>query len=234
MNKNSYIYGRKLIKSHNIMKKLLSVIALSVAFAATAPAQGLLGGLLGGNSQNSDATLSTLGNILTGLAGTVYSAPISLNGTYTYNGVACSASSSEGNVLTNLAGTAVTAGMESKADEYLAKVGIKPGAMTFTFNAEDNSFVLNCGPLALPGTFKVGDGEKTVTLTFGKTMKFLCMTGTLESSLTGAKMLFTADKLLSLMKSISAKLGEKSSEIKAIAGLADGYDQFRVGFKLVK
>lgn len=216
------------------MKKLLSVIALSVAFAATAPAQGLLGGLLGGNSQNSDATLSTLGNILTGLAGTVYSAPISLNGTYTYNGVACSASSSEGNVLTNLAGTAVTAGMESKADEYLAKVGIKPGVMTFTFNAEDNSFVLNCGPLALPGTFKVGDGEKTVTLTFGKTMKFLCMTGTLESSLTGAKMLFTADKLLSLMKSISAKLGEKSSEIKAIAGLADGYDQFRVGFKLVK
>ena len=234
MNKNSYIYGRKLIKSHNIMKKLLSVIALSVAFAATAPAQGLLGGLLGGNSQNSDATLSTLGNIISGLAGTVYSAPISLNGTYTYNGVACSASSSEGNVLTNLAGTAVTAGMESKADEYLAKVGIKPGVMTFTFNAEDNSFVLNCGPLALPGTFKVGDGEKTVTLTFGKTMKFLCMTGTLESSLTGAKMLFTADKLLSLMKSISAKLGEKSSEIKAIAGLADGYDQFRVGFKLVK
>ena len=216
------------------MKKLLSVIALSVAFVATAPAQGLLGGLLGGNSQNSDATLSTLGNIISGLAGTVYSAPISLNGTYTYNGVACSASSSEGNVLTNLAGTAVTAGMESKADEYLAKVGIKPGVMTFTFNAEDNSFVLNCGPLALPGTFKVGDGEKTVTLTFGKTMKFLCMTGTLESSLTGAKMLFTADKLLSLMKSISAKLGEKSSEIKAIAGLAAGYDQFRVGFKLVK
>lgn len=216
------------------MKKILSVIALSVAFVATAPAQGLLGGLLGGNSQNSDATLSTLGDILTGLAGTVYSAPVSLNGTYTYNGVACSASSSEGNVLTNLAGTAVTAGMESKADEYLAKVGIKPGAMTFTFNAEDNSFVLNCGPLALPGTYKVGDGEKTVTLTFGKTMKFLCMTGTLESSLNGAKMLFTADKLLSLMKSISSKLGEKSSEIKAIAGLADGYDQFRVGFKLVK
>ncbi len=210
------------------MKKIISVIALSVAFAATAPAQGVLGGLLGGNTQ------STLGNIISGLAGTVYSAPISLNGTYTYNGIACSASSSEGNVLTNLAGTAVTAGMESKADEYLAKVGIKPGAMTFTFNAEDNSFVLNCGPLALPGTYKVGDGEKTVTLTFGKTMKFLCMTGTLESSLNGARMLFTADKLLALVKGISSKLGEKSSEVKAISSLADGYDQFRVGFKLVK
>ena len=218
------------------MKKVLSVIALSVAFVATAPAQSLLGGLLGGNtsSQDSNATLSTLGNIISGLAGTVYSAPVSLDGTYTYNGVACSASSSEGNVLTNLAGTAVTAGMESKADEYLAKVGIKPGAMTFTFNAADNSFVLNCGPLALPGTYKVGEGEKTVTLTFGKTMKYLSMTGTLESSLTGAKMLFTADKLLNMMKKISSQLGEKSSQIKAIAGLADGYDQFRIGFKLVK
>lgn len=216
------------------MKKLLSVIAISVAFVATAPAQSLLGGLLGGSNQSSDSTLSTLGNILTGLAGTVYSAPISLNGTYTYNGVACSASSSEGNVLTNLAGTAVTAGMESKADEYLAKVGIKPGAMTFTFNSEDNSFVLNCGPLSLPGTYKVGEGEKTVTLTFGKTMKFLCMTGTLESSLTGAKMLFTADKLLDFMKKISSKLGENSSQLKAITSLAEGYDQFRIGFKLVK
>ncbi|MBO4585056.1 MAG: DUF4923 family protein [Bacteroidales bacterium] len=216
------------------MKKLLSVIAISVAFVATAPAQSLLGGLLGGSNQSSDSTLSTLGNILTGLAGAVYSAPISLNGTYTYNGVACSASSSEGNVLTNLAGTAVTAGMESKADEYLAKVGIKPGCMTFTFNSEDNSFVLNCGPLSLPGTYKVGEGEKTVTLTFGKTMKFLCMTGTLESSLTGAKMLFTADKLLDFMKKISSKLGENSSQLKSITSLAEGYDQFRIGFKLVK
>ena len=220
------------------MKKLISVIALSVALVASAQAQGLLGGLLGGNSGNSSTTEATitnaLGNILTGLAGTVYSAPVSLDGTYTYNGVAISATSSEGDILTNLAGTAVTSGMETKADEYLAKVGIKPGAMTFTFNAADNTFVLNCGPLALPGTYKVGDGQKTVTMTFGKTMQYFCMTGSLEMSLTGAKMLFTADKLLGMMKKISSLLGEKSSQLKAISGLADGYDNFRIGFKLAK
>lgn len=215
------------------MKKIITVIALAVAVSTAANAQTALGNILSGLG-GSNTTTSTIGNILSGLAGTVYSAPVSLNGTYTYNGVACSASSSEGNVLTNLAGTAVTAGIESKADEYLAKVGIKPGAMTFTFNAADNSFVLNCGPLSLPGTYKVGEGEKTVTLTFGKTMQFLCMTGTLESTLNGAKMLFTADKLLSLVKKITSQLGEKSSEVKAIAGLADGYDNFRIGFKLVK
>jgi len=215
------------------MKKFLSVFALSVAVVASANAQSLLGNLFSGISSGSDAA-STVTSVIEGLAGTVYSAPISLNGTYTYNGIAISATSSEGGVVANLAGTAVTSGLESKADEYLAKVGIKPGAMTFTFNSSDNSFVLNCGPLALPGTYKVGEGEKTVTLTFGKTMQFLCMTGTLESSLSGAKMLFTADKLLALVKKLASQLGEKSSQLKSITALADGYDNFRIGFKLVK
>lgn len=216
------------------MKKLISVIALSVAFMAAANAQTALGNLLGSLGNSGSSVGTTVTNIVSGLAGTVYSAPVSLNGTYTYNGVAISATSSEGGVVANLAGTAVTAGLESKADEYLAKVGIKPGAMTFNFNASDNTFVLNCGPLSLPGTFKVGEGEKTVTLTFGKTMRFLSMTGTLESTLNGAKMLFTADKMLELVKKIAAQLGEKSGEVKAIAGLAEGYDNFRIGMKLAK
>jgi len=214
------------------MKKIFSVIALSVAVVASANAQSLLGNLFS-SMGNSDAG-NTVSNIISGLAGTVHSAPVSLDGTYSYNGIAVSATSSEGNVLTNLAGTAVTSGMESKADEYLAKVGIKPGIMTFTFNNSDNTFVLNCGPLSLPGTYKVGDGEKTVTLTFGKTLQFLSMTGTLESGLSGAKMLFTADKAMTLLKKITSKLGEKSSEISAITKLADGYDNFRIGFKLAK
>ena len=219
------------------MKKVITVIALSVAFVASASAQTMLGNLLsslGKSSSSSSDVTNTVGNIISNLAGTVYSAPVSLNGTYTYNGVAISASSSEGGVVSNLAGSAVTSGMESKADEYLAKVGIKPGAMTFTFNAEDNSFVLNCGPLSLPGTYKVGEGEKTVTLTFGKTMKYLCMVGTLESHLNGAKILFTADKFMDFAKKIASQLGEKSSEVKAISQLASGYDTFRIGFKLAK
>jgi len=211
------------------MKKIITIAVLTAAVAVSANAQSVLGGLLGGGN-----TSSTVGTILTNLAGAVYSAPVSLNGTYAYNGVAISATKSDGNVLSSLAGTAVTSGIESKADEYLAKVGIKPGAMTFTFNAEDNSFVLNCGPLSLPGTYKVGDGEKTVTLTFGKTMKFLSMVGTLESSLNGAKILFTADKFLEFAKKVATLLGEKSSELKSITSLAEGYDQFRIGFKLSK
>ena len=214
------------------MKKLVSIIALAVAVSVSANAQSLLGNLIG-TLTTTDNT-STVANLVSGLAGSVYSAPVSLNGTYAYNGVAVSATSSEGGVINNLAGTAVTAGIEAKADEYLAKVGIKPGAVTFTFNNEDRTFTMNVGSLALPGNFKVGEGEKTVTLTFGKSMQYLCMTGTLESSLTGAKMMFPANKAMDLFKKVAKNLGEKSDSVASIAKLADGYDNYKIGFKLAK
>ena len=202
------------------MKKLISILALAAVVTVSANAQSGLGGLLG--------------NVLSGVAGTVYSAPVSLNGTYSYNGVAVSATSSEGGILSNLAGSAVTSGIESKADDYLAKVGIKPGAMTWTFNNTDNSFTLNVAGISIPGTYKVGDGEKTVTLTFGKTMPFLSMTGVLESSLTGARMVFTVDKAMAFFKKLAATVGQASSQVAGIAKLADGYDNVRLGFKLAK
>lgn len=215
------------------MKKILSILALALAFSASAHAQSLLGNLLGGIGGGSSAG-STVGNIISGIAGTVYSAPVSLNGTYAYDGVAVSATSSEGGMLANLAGTAVTSGIEAKADEYLAKVGVKPGTLTWTFNNADNSFTLNVLGLSLPGTYKVGEGEKTVTLTFGKKLQYLSMTGTLESTLNGAKMLFTADKAMSLIKKVVALAGQSSKEVAGISKLAEGYDNYRIGFKLSK
>jgi hypothetical protein len=219
------------------MKKLFTVLAMTVAFSGAVSAQSLMEVLFsnqGGQSSKAASTVSAITNVVSGLAGTVYSAPVSLNGTYNYNGIAVSATSSEGGIVANLAGSAVTSGIETKADEYLAKVGIVPGVVKFTFNSADNTFVMNVGSIPLSGTYKVGDGEKTVTLTFGKTMQYFCMTGVLESGLTGAKMLFPANKTVALLKKVAAKIGQSSSSVGAIAKLADGYDNFKVGFKLSK
>ncbi len=210
---------------------------MTVAFSGAVSAQSLMEVLFsnqGGQSSKAASTVSAITNVVSGLAGTVYSAPVSLNGTYNYNGIAVSATSSEGGIVANLAGSAVTSGIETKADEYLAKVGIVPGVVKFTFNSADNTFVMNVGSIPLSGTYKVGDGEKTVTLTFGKTMQYFCMTGVLESSVNGAKMLFPANKAVAFLKKVAAKIGESSSEIGAIAKLADGYDNYKVGFKLSK
>ena len=203
------------------MKKLVSIVALAVALSVSASAQ-------------SGIDFNKIGNVLTNMAGAIYSGPVTLDGTYAYNGVAVSATSSEGGILTNLAGTAVTSGIESKADEYLAKVGVKPGALRWTFNKADNSFSLQLGSLSIPGTYKVGDGERTVTLNFGKSFNFLNMTGTLESTSGGARMLFTADKAMAFIKKLASVAGQSSSQVSSISKLADGYDHYRIGFKLTK
>ena len=207
------------------MKRLVSLLFVAAAFSVSVSAQSILDKI--GN-------LGNLGNVITNAAGVIFSAPVSLDGTYTYNGVAVSATSSEGGILTNLAGTAVTSGIETKADEYLAKVGIKPGAMTFTFNAEDNSFVLNVAGMSIPGTYKVGDGEKTVSLVFGKKFQYLSMTGSLESSLGNVKMVFPVNKAMALIKKVASVAGGSSSQLGNLVKLADGYDNVRIGFKMSK
>lgn len=214
------------------MKKVTAFIAAAALLLAgsNASAQSFLSKIFG----ESSSTANTLSNIVNNVAGTVFSAPISLDGTYTYNGSAVSVSSSEGNVLTNLAGTAVTGAAETKVDEYLAKIGVQPGSFTMTFDKDDETFTLNAFGMNLPGKYKVGDAEKTVTLTFGKTFSYLSMTGNLESTSNGAKMVFQANKLLAFMKKVAAIAGKNSSEIAAITKLADNYDNFKVGFKLTK
>jgi hypothetical protein len=204
------------------MKKLVSIILVAAAFSLSANAQSILD------------KLGSLGNVISNAAGVIYSAPVSLNGTYAYNGVAVSATSSEGGLLTNLAGTAATSTLETKADGYLSKVGIKPGAMTFTFNPDDKTFTLNVGKLSIPGTFTVGDGEKTVSLVFGKKFQYLSMTGSLESSLGNVKMVFPVNKAMALIKKVASTLGQSSSELGSLVKLADGYDNFRLGFKMSK
>jgi len=208
-------------------KSILTLLALAT-LGLSAQAQNL-GSLLGSLTGN-----ETVGNIIGAVTNTVYSAPVSLRGTYTYGGSAVSMTSSEGGILSDLAGTAVTSGVEKKIDGILAKVGIKEGITSFTFN-EDDTFTCTVMGIPLGGNYKVGDGEKTVTLTFGRSLKYLSMTGTLKS-LTGGgfQLLFPANKMLTFLKKTASLAGKKSSEISTIASLADGYDSFKIGFKLVK
>ena len=233
------------------MKKLFAVIALSAAFVASAQAQSglgnLLGGLLGGGKTTSStstttssnegaAVQQTIGNVLGSLLGTVYTAAPSLNGTYLYKGIAVSMTQSNGNVLTNLAGTAATTQIENKINEVLAKFGIKEGNMSITFDNKDNTFVWTIGGFPLNGTYKVGDGEKTVTMTFGRTMQYFCMTGTVDFAGLdgGVKLLFTSDKMTAFLKKAIEKLGQKNTEIGTIAKLAQGYDNYKIGVNLTK
>lgn len=209
------------------MKRIITLLALAAAMSFSASAQSL-GDILGSLTGNKtvDDVLSSLGDIIAPTA-------VSLNGTYTYSGSAVSLSKSGGDILSNLAGSAVTSNVESKIDNTLSKYGVKAGVTTFTFNATDNTFTCNVMGLPLSGSFMRPD-ENTIKLSFGKKLRYMSMTGTIESASGGFKMLFPANKLLAFLKKCASLAGQQSSEIAAIATLADGYDTFKLGFKLVK
>lgn len=211
------------------MKKVLTIVALVAAISVQANAQSILGSLLGGDS-------SAVADILSSLTGSsvVYSSPVSLNGTYSYAGSAVSLTQSNGNVINSLAGTAVANTIETRVDATLAKLGIQPGSMSITFDRDAETFIWYIAGLPLPGTYKVGNLEETVTLTFGKSMQFFSLTGNLQSGPNGATVLFPANRTAAFLKKVAARLGEKDSSIASITKLAEDFDNYKIGFKLTK
>lgn len=205
------------------MKRILTIVALAAAISVQANAQNLSLG-------------STITDLLSSLTGgsVVYSAPISLNGTYSYAGSAVSISQTNGSVVNNLAGSAVATTIEGKVDDNLAKIGIQPGSMTVTFDRDTETFIWTVAGIPLPGTFKVGNNEETVTLTFGKNMQFFTLTGNLESTASGAKILFPAQRTAAFLKKVATKIGQSEGTLGTITKLADGFDSYKIGFKLSK
>ena len=208
------------------MKKIIAVLAASLMLAGAVSAQGL-GSLLGGLTGKSGSGSSDLGSILNTVSNVVYAFTgqtnvVSLPGTWTYEGAAA-----------NIASTAASGTVEKKMDEYLAKVGIKPGTMTFTFN-EDLSFVCTIGAIPISGTWKTLDEGARVQLQFGKTLKFLNMTGTLKPSVTGCEMLFDSGRLIEFLKKALAYVAKQNSTASTFASLAENYNDMKLGFKLAR
>lgn len=209
------------------MKKFFAIVALAAAISVQASAQTTLGSLLGG---------STITDFLSSLTGgdVVYSAPSTLNGTYSYAGSAVSITQTNGTMINNLAGSAVASTIESKVDANLAKIGIQPGSMSINFNRDDNTFTWTVAGIPLPGTYKLGDNEETITLTFGKSMQFFTLTGNLECSSTNAQILFPANRTVAFLKKVATRIGKSEGTLSTITKLAEGYDSYKIGFKLVK
>lgn len=178
----------------------------------------------------------SLKNILNGVSKAVESVTggtsVSLPGTWSYTGPAIALKSD--NTLSNVAGSAVSAGIESKISTYLEKAGIKPGAVSFTFN-EDKSFSCTISKVPMNGTWSTSEDGANVTLKFGKNLKFFSMTGSLKGSLDGTcEILFNADKFMSFVKTAMAYVGKTSGTVSTITSLADNYDSYQMGFKLKK
>ncbi len=214
------------------MKKIYAIAASCLMLAgvnASAQSLGnLLGGLTGGNT-DAGSLLNSVSNVIYAFTGNTQA--VSLPGTWNYGGAAIALSGD--NVVSNLAGSAVSSGVESKIDGYLSKIGIAPGAMTFTFN-EDLTFVCTIKGIPINGTWRTLEDGNSVQLQFGKTLKFLNLTGSLKKTATGCEVLFQSSKFLTFLKTALNYVAKQSSTASTFASLTENYKDMKLGFKLNK
>lgn len=205
------------------MKKIIAVIATAALFATAANAQSKLFDLLKGSATQ---------NVAEALLGAVTGQQnVDLTGTWTYQGVAVDLVSE--NLFGTVASKAAMGTVESKLDESLAKVGIKPGVATLTFD-KDYKFSFKVGKISMPGTWTQEDDK--VTLKFGKAFTFLQLDGIVKGSMTGCEVLFEADKFLKFAEKVIEIYGNISgnSLVSSLGGVISGAKGLDAGFKLSK
>ena len=218
------------------MKKITLILAAAaLMFSAPRAEAQLLKNLLGTAvstvaESTGNSTLSSLVSAVSNAAG--ITATVSLPGTWTYAGTAVALEGE--NILTNLAGSAVSTEIENKLNGYLSKVGITAGKMSYTFT-DDGNFTCTVLGVPLGGTYTVQNEGQTVRLQYGKTMKYLSMTGTLVGSGKTCKIVFPADKFLTFIKKALSVVGSKAGETGTlISSLTNSYKGLKVGFTLNK
>ena len=151
---------------------------------------------------------------------------VDMTGTWSYTGAAIEFESD--NLLMKAGGAVAATTAEAKLNEQLSKVGIKPGQMSFTFNA-DSTFTSTVGKKTLKGTYSYNASTKQVDL---KYLKLLNLHAKVNCSSSSLELLFNSDKLLKLMTFIGSK--SNSTALKTVSSLAENYDGMMLGFQLSK
>ena len=152
-----------------------------------------------------------------------------IKGTWNYTGSAVKLES-EDLVKSAAAGVAATQ-VEKKLDDYLAKIGLKGGTFSFTFN-EDNTFTTTVKGKSFNGTYTFSEEDAVINLKYGKSLKSTGVTATAQLNGTTLELLFKADKLLDLIGKLTS--ATSNSTLKTIGTLAGQYDGMKLGLELQK
>ena len=210
-----------------IMAALLSTLLLSSCGTTSLGTQGT-GLLSGANAGTTGGAASALGSVLTNLLGGSSAVTASdLQGTWTYRKADCVFETQ--NLLLKAGGEMAAAKIESQIESQLGKVGITPGACSFTFNS-DGTYVATIGQYNLTGNYTLNTKSNTLTMTYlagiGRISPKVVKTGASIS------LLFEGDKLLSMVQKVG-KLTSNST-VNSLSSLINSYDGMLVGMQLSK
>lgn len=150
----------------------------------------------------------------------------SIIGTWTYSGPECQFESE--NLLAKAGGEMAAKEVEEKMIAVYNKVGMNN--IRYTFN-EDGTYSYQMKKRTVTGSYVFDDAAKTITMTgkLGlKTVAYVTVTGNDMS------MVFKADKLMSILKTITGAASKVNSTAATINSVAEAYDGLMLGFELKK
>ena len=179
---------------------------------------------------SANAGAQDLKSILTGVAkavvGNKATTASSIIGTWTYSGPECQFESE--NLLAKAGGEMAAKEVEEKMIAVYNKVGMNN--IRYTFN-EDGTYSYQMKKRTVTGSYVFDDAAKTITMTgkLGlKTVAYVTVTGNDMS------MVFKADKLMSILKTITGAASKVNSTAATINSVAEAYDGLMLGFELKK
>lgn len=200
-----------------------STSATSNAGSAVA---GILGAVLGGNSNSSSAGSSIINGILNNVIGSgTFSKQNLCAHTWKYSKPGCAFTSE--NLLAKAGGEIAANKVEEKLGEYYSKFGFSGSNTYFTFKT-DGTFAAKIDGKSWQGNYTFD--EKTHAIQMKGLL--LSMSGYATKTTNGISLLFDQTKLLNLIKTMGALKG--SSTLSAIGTIANNYDGMRVGFEMTK
>ena len=179
---------------------------------------------------SANAGAQDLKSILSGVAkavvGNKATTASSIIGTWTYSGPECQFESE--NLLAKAGGEMAAKEVEETMIAVYNKVGMNN--IRYTFN-EDGTYSYQMKKRTVTGSYVFDDAAKTITMTgkLGlKTVAYVTVTGNDMS------MVFKADKLMSILKTITGAASKVNSTAATINSVAEAYDGLMLGFELKK
>lgn len=183
----------------------------------------MCGGSANAGAQDLKSILSGVAKAVVGNKATTAS---SIIGTWTYSGPECQFESE--NLLAKAGGEMAAKEVEEKMIAVYNKVGMNN--IRYTFN-EDGTYSYQMKKRTVTGSYVFDDAAKTITMTgkLGlKTVAYVTVTGNDMS------MVFKADKLMSILKTITGAASKVNSTAATINSVAEAYDGLMLGFELKK
>lgn len=193
-----------------------------------------LGGVVQSTSQTNNAAnnastgASMLSSLLSGLLGSTSQLTAeSIVGTWQFSGSDCVFESE--NYLLKAGGEVAAAKVEEKVDGLLAKVGLKAGACSYTFNA-DGTYVVYIGGRQMTGNYVLDVENKTITMTYlAGVMQMQARVAYTGNTLS---LLYEGDKVLKLAQTMAKVSGGTTGT--TLSSLMNQYDGMLVGLKMTK